>query len=536
METHRYLVDFDTQTLETEQRDVVIIGGGLAGMFTALEIAPHHDVLILAKTGFDTSNSRLAQGGIATSITSDDSPELHFQDTLYAGAGRCREEAVRNLVEKAKPIIKTLCEMGVAFDKTESGEFSVGREGAHCKNRILHAGDKTGAEVCDKLFNVVKGHSNITLQDNTFVVDLLTEDETCKGVLVYDTETQTLKAIFADIVVCATGGYGQLYANTSNPDTATGDGLAAAYRAGAELVDLEFVQFHPTVLVHLNQKGFLISEAVRGEGAHLLNLNRKRFMSDYHELGELAPRDVVSRALVAEMKKTHTSHVWVDATMKGREYLAKRFPTIFSTLCRLGIDPSKELIPVAPAAHYCMGGIKTDAYGRTNITGLYACGEAACTGVHGANRLASNSMLECLVFGQTVGNTINQHLQLDKPKAQPNIQYRSQRKCSLDHGLKADIQALMTKKVGMLRNQEGLQAAEEQLKKTLATLQTGINRNRVDFELQNIAMLSLLTTESALQREESRGAHFREDYPNPEEAFKAVTISQKREVCYAQSL
>jgi len=382
---HRYLMDFNTSSMETEYHDVLIIGSGIAGVYTALEMSSEFDIAILTKETIDISNSVLAQGGIAVSLDKEDSPELHFKDTIYAGAGLCDEDAVWVLVNEAASNIECLCKFGVNFDRKSPEELALTREAAHSKNRIIHAGDTTGKEVCDKLISVVKTRDNVKIKERTFVIDLLTENNICKGVIAIDEDTSKVKLYLSNIVICATGGFGQLYSNTTNPEVATGDGVCLAYRAGAELMDLEFIQFHPTVLYHPENKNFLISEAVRGEGALLKNIHGKRFMPEYHELNELAPRDVVSRAIFEEMRKTGSKHVFLDITFKSKEYLENRFPNIYKTCLGYGIDISRDYIPIAPTEHYCMGGIKTDVFGRTGIRGFYACGEAACTGIHGAN-------------------------------------------------------------------------------------------------------------------------------------------------------
>lgn len=515
MSKYRYLIDFDIENIEKEYHDVIIIGSGIAGVFTALEISHPCDIAILTKETLDISNSALAQGGIAVSLDKKDSPELHLKDTLFAGAGICDEKTVWLLVNEAASNIDRLCRYGVNFDRVSRQELALTREAAHSMNRIIHAGDTTGKEVCDKLVSVVKTRSNIKIFERTFVIDLVTVDDECKGVLVCDEEGKAIKLMISDIVVSATGGFGQLYSNTTNPEVATGDGVCMAYRAGAELMDLEFIQFHPTVLFHPENKNFLISEAVRGEGALLKNIDGKRFMPDYHPLCELAPRDVVSRAIFEEMKKTQTTHVYLDITFKGKEYLENRFPNIYKTCLSYGIDISSDMIPVAPAEHYCMGGIKADVNGRTNIKGLFACGECACNGIHGANRLASNSLLEGLVFGSMIGKEIDDLLRDGKgTKKDFRLKYETTRQ-ELDFDSKAarvEIQKKMTKDVGIIRNKEGLLRALSKIGSYKENVEDMKNRSIADFELQNVILLSRLVIESALEREESRGAHFRSDF------------------------
>ena len=512
---YRYLMDFDSEKLVKEYHDVIIIGSGIAGVFTALEISQEYDVAILTKETLDISNSVLAQGGIAVSLDKKDSPELHFKDTLYAGAGLCDEESVWVLVNEAASNIGRLCNFGVNFDKTKQQELALTREAAHSMNRIIHAGDTTGKEVCDKLISVVKTRNNIKIYERTFVIDLVTKEGACKGVLVCDENGDAKKFMVSDIVLCATGGFGQLYSNTTNPEVATGDGVSMAYRAGAELMDLEFVQFHPTVLYHPQNKSFLISEAVRGEGALLRNAEGKRFMPEYHPLNELAPRDVVSRAIFEEMKKTGTTHVFLDIAFKDSAYLEARFPNIYKTCLSYGIDITKDMIPVAPAEHYCMGGIKADVNGKTNINGFFTCGECACNGIHGANRLASNSLLEGLVFGRLIGEQIDVLLKTNKVSRKPlNLVYETDRAdAQFDRkSVRTDIQKKMTKEVGIIRNREGLQRALTKVNTYRKMLEDSRNERLEDFELQNVLLLSRLVIESALEREESRGAHYRSDF------------------------
>jgi L-aspartate oxidase len=464
---YRYLVDFNTKNIETEYCDILIIGSGIAGVYTALELPDKYKVIILTKETLEISNSVLAQGGIAVSLDKGDSPELHFKDTLYAGAGLCNEESVWVLVSEAAKNIEKLYKYGVNFDKKNPEELEFGREAAHSKNRVIHAGDTTGKEVLDKLISVVKTRSNVKIRERTFAIDLLTDNNESKGIIAYDEDLSKLKIYLSHAVICATGGFGQIYKNTTNPEVATGDGACLAYRAGVELMDLEFIQFHPTVLFHPENKSFLISEAVRGEGAILRNADKNRFMDQYHKMGELAPRDVVSRSIFMEMKKSNTDHVYLDITFKSRDYLEKRFPNIFKTCLGYGIDISKNYIPVAPGEHYCMGGIKVDLEGRTNIKGFYACGEAACNGIHGANRLASNSLLEGLVFGGKIADKLP--LDIEKTKnALPEyaVKYSTDRiKRDFDSKkLKNKLKNIMSEYVGIVRNKEGLTKAKRRFK------------------------------------------------------------------------
>ena len=371
-------------------------------MYTALLIPDKYSILILTKEEIEISNSSLAQGGIAVSLDKGDSPELHFEDTIYAGAGLCDEDSVWVLVREAKMNIEKLIELGVKFDMDSSKELQFSREAAHRRNRIIHSGDTTGKAVLDRIIQHAINRKNITIREKTTAVDLITEGRKARGLVIIDDGKSEAELIVSPVIICATGGFGQIYEFTTNPEVATGDGIGLAFRAGAEIMDIEFIQFHPTVLNTPTEKSFLISEAVRGEGALLKNIHGECFMKNYHEQGELAPRDVVSRAIFAEMKRTRASHVYLDITFREKKYLMKRFPNIYATCLKNGVDISRQYIPVAPSEHYCMGGIRTDIYGRTNIEGFYACGEVCCNGIHGANRLASNSLLEGLVFGAKI--------------------------------------------------------------------------------------------------------------------------------------
>ncbi len=518
MDNYRYLKDFNSAEIEAEHYDIIIIGSGIAGVYTALEMPDNYNIAILTKETIDISNSVLAQGGIAVSLDKGDSPQLHFNDTIYAGAGLCNTEAVWVLVNEAAENIECLCKFGVNFDKKSSNELSLTREGAHSMNRIIHAGDTTGKEVCDKLISEVRNKHNVKIKERTFAIDLLTEDKKCTGVLAYDEDEGLYRIYLSSMIICATGGFGQLYNSTTNPEVATGDGICMAYRAGAELTDLEFIQFHPTVLYHPENKNFLISEAVRGEGALLKNIKGERFMPVYHELNELAPRDVVSRAIFAEMKKTGSSCVYLDITFKSREYLENRFPNIYRTCLGYGIDISKDYIPVSPAEHYCMGGIKADVFGRTSIKGFYACGEAACNGIHGANRLASNSLLEGLVFGHKIGDETDKILK-ERTTTRNFISFASGRKeKNLDiENIKKQIQDIMTAYVGILRDRQGLSYARQRIDEFYKLAFSMKNKGLKDFELQNMLLLSKLVIEAALEREESRGAHFRSDFPDTDD-------------------
>lgn len=504
---------------EIIKTDVLIIGSGIAGVYMALSINPEVNVTILAKEEINISNSALAQGGIAVSLGEADSPKQHKDDTVYAGAGLSDEEMVWILVSEARKSILDLCELGVNFDM-HMGALSLTREAAHSKRRIIHAGDFTGKEVCDKLIIAAKERKNITFKERTFAVDVVTEGEVCKGAVVLD-QKEGRQIIYAcNHIICASGGFGQLYKNTTNPIIATGDGMAMAYRAGATLTDMEFVQFHPTALYHEKNKSFLISEAVRGEGAVLRNNKSELFMEKYHELKELAPRDVVARAIFSEMQKSNAECVYLDITHKDRDYLKTRFPKIFATCLEYGIDISKDYIPVAPAEHYCMGGIKTDAQGRTGIENLFACGEVACTGLHGANRLASNSLLEGLVFGHRISQEINtaEKREVKTFKIKGSAKWGSFKRPRSEY--EKEIKEIMNKQAGIVRSEEGLSTAKKQIDSILTELSDARCRSVAQCQVLNMATIAKLVVDSALKRTESRGAHYRTDFPEAKDEWK----------------
>jgi len=526
----RYLVNFNTRDIPAEHYDVVIMGSGIAGVYTALQIDKRIKVAVITKETLDISNSELAQGGIAVSLDKDDSPEYHFKDTIYAGAGLCNEDTVWALVSEAAENIDILCKYGVNFDRTENQQLLLSREGAHSKNRIVHTGDATGKEVCDTLIRALLKHENVKIFERTFAIDILTDEGNCIGLLSYMEDLKEYKLFISDIIVCASGGYGQLYNYTTNPPVTTGDGIAMAYRAGLRLMDLEFIQFHPTVLYHPENRSFLITEAVRGEGAILLNARGERFMPGYHPMAELAPRDVVSRAIFQEIRKTGSTHVFLDISHKEPEYVKNRFPTIYKTCLQYGIDITKEKIPVAPAAHYCMGGIMSDAYGRTGLEGFYACGEAACNGIHGANRLASNSLLEGLVFGRRIATELNNRILSEtRRKAVIPMQLCYEKTCRepLENAdeLKLKLRKLMTEKVGIIRNEENLQEAMKQVLEMKQQIAGKAFTAIEHWEFVNMLTLAELVIKSALMRKESRGAHYRTDYPQTDDVnFKRNTV------------
>ncbi|HYG59165.1 MAG TPA: L-aspartate oxidase [Symbiobacteriaceae bacterium] len=520
----RYLANFDLAKLPQVHCDVLVIGTGIAGLYTALKVRDVGRVIVLTKRKLEESNTELAQGGIAAAIGTEDSPRLHLLDTLEAGAGLCDEKAVEVLVEEGPDCVRELIEFGTQFDKTAQGEYALTREGAHSERRILHArGDATGDEIRRALQQKVQDEG-ILVYENQYIVDILTNEGRCIGVLALN-EREQMTAYIARATILGTGGAGQLYINSTNPEVATGDGIAIAFRAGAEIQDVEFVQFHPTALYGEGSPKFLISEAVRGEGALLLNKHGERFMPKYDARGELAPRDVVARAIVDQMIKTNHPCVYEDA--RAIPEVEQRFPGIHAACLRNGIDIRQDLIPVAPAAHYIMGGVRTDVDGRTDIPGLYACGEVACTGIHGANRLASNSLLEGLVFGRRIARAIAR--ELPPPVANTGFGWRTAPAIPDRpvNTLWAEIQQLMWDRVGIVRDAEGLKLAISRLEKIVTSL-NGALQTRKGFQVANLATVALLVARAALTREESRGGHSRSDFPERNDEHWNRHVTQRR--------
>jgi len=494
------------------QADVIVIGSGVAGLTTALNArAANLSVLLVTKATIDEGSTKWAQGGIAAALGPGDSPDQHKSDTLIAGAGLCDLAAVEVLVSEGPEAVRKLIARGAVFDKAESGEIALTREGGHHRNRILHAGgDATGAEVSRALLAAVREDPGIEIIEHALVIDALhAADGSVCGVTLHvigEGSRDGVGEARSRAVVIATGGLGQVYAQTTNPSVSTGDGVALALRAGAEVADVEFIQFHPTVLWRdTTQAGQqpLISEAVRGEGAILLNHKGERFMQGKHPQVELAPRDIVAKEIFNQMKETNVPHVWLDAT--GIHDFASRFPTIYASCIENGIDPTKQLIPVAPASHYASGGVKVDLHGRTTIHGLYACGETACTGAHGANRLASNSLLEGLVFGTRIAADIAS----DLPAQQEPIDDSSPT-FLLRADVKLPLQLGMSQGAGVMRS-------ESSLTETAALLER-LSHHTSDapgldtWEVSNLYLLALAIVRSALAREESRGSHWRSDH------------------------
>ncbi|MBR2526351.1 L-aspartate oxidase [bacterium] len=504
---------------------IVIIGSGLAGLYSALKIhekLPDERILIITKSNLGESNSIYAQGGIVGVLKENkkDSVASHIADTLSAGAGLSDFNIVKYVSENSDYVIKDLISKGVEFDSNSDGDLLYTLEGAHSVKRILHCeGDATGRGIVVKLSSLVSEISNIDVMQNTMAVELLVEDDTCCGCVIFD--GKDYNAVLSDHVIITTGGIGQLYKNTTNPKGATGDGIAIAYNAGAILQDMEFIQFHPTAFaVEGVCKNFLVSEAVRGEGAKLLDINKHSFMSGYHELEELAPRDIVARAIYNQMQITQSDFVYLDATKISEDIFKTHFPTINNMCLKNNIDASKDYIPVHPAAHYFMGGIKSNLYGKTSLSGLYAIGEASSTGLHGANRLASNSLLECAVMGYSLAEYLSRQIFNDNNTVTENIE-RTLKKYSQELGfieydtenLKSELQNIMWNGAGIVRNEESLKNANIELQ----NLKSKFIRNQKclniqEYEFKNMLTVAQIIINSALKRKESRGAHYRSDY------------------------
>ncbi|AIQ33255.1 MULTISPECIES: L-aspartate oxidase [Paenibacillus] len=531
----QYLVDFDLRDIPKVKTDCIVIGSGIAGLFTAIKASEDRRVIMITKKSVMESNTRYAQGGIAAVIAEDDSPAYHRQDTLMAGAGLCSSTAVDALVNEGPDRVHELIRLGTLFDK-EDGVLALTQEGAHSHRRILHAnGDATGYEIVRALAEQVAEHKNIEVWDDHYVIDLITEGGECVGALLQRPGGGRL-FLQGDATILCSGGAGQLFRYTTNPEVATGDGVAIAYRAGAHIRDMEFIQFHPTALSYPGAPRFLISEAVRGEGAVLRNINGERFMERYHELLELAPRDIVARAIVSEMELTKSTFVYLDITHESPEMVKHRFPTIHETCMGYGLDITSDWIPVAPAAHYMMGGIKTDLNGESTIPRLFACGEVSSTGVHGANRLASNSLSEAVVFGHRIIERIRKLSPLGRDVVSVSSndgRVDSPTQAIVERRLK--LQKVMVRYAGLRRNEETLSKGIEELKRQLPIFGSVLTK-REEYEFANMLTCCLLVTESALAREESRGAHYREDYPQRSDVQWRKHLLQIRDLGIVEEL
>lgn len=510
--------------------DYVIVGSGIAGLYTALLANAHGKVLVITKGSIDDCNTKHAQGGIAAPIGRNDSPEIHYRDTLAAGAGLCDEEAVRILTDEAADRISDLVNFGVPFDTLE-GTIALTMEGAHSVPRVLHAGgDATGAHIEDTLSKQVRT-SKIMVLEYCLVTEILVEGGWVRGVRAIDRRTGSIENFDCRRLILATGGGGQLYKYTTNPEVATADGVALAYQAGADITNMEFFQFHPTALRMPGVPTFLISEAVRGEGGILRNQQGNRFMPEYTPDADLAPRDVVARSIIYEMQKTGADRVFLDVTHLPPHVITTRFPNIYRFCLEHGLDIIKDMIPVAPAAHYMMGGVRTNSWGETNIKGLFAVGEVACTGVHGANRLASNSMLEVLVFSK---RAVEKAERDDNGKVKNSSQFPDincsvkERKVArkLPPPSLSAIQQLMWDKVGILRDGKNLAEVADCLAVWQKTVTGAADRH--SHELFNLILAGRLVVEAALMREESRGAHFRSDFPQTQQEWQKNIVFSKQ--------
>jgi L-aspartate oxidase len=515
-----------------KEYDFVVIGSGIAGLTFALKAAGHGSVAVITKRKGEDSNTAWAQGGVACVTSDEDSFALHVRDTLDAGAGLCDEEVVRTVVTEGPERIRELMELGLRFDEREiSGhrELDLGKEGGHSKRRVLHVQDVTGKEIESVLLRELGRQTHVDLLENHMALDLITAgklgfatENRCLGVYVFDEETTNVETVRSDRVVLATGGCGKVYLYTTNPGVATGDGVAIAWRAGAAIANMEFIQFHPTCLFHPEARSFLISEAVRGEGGILRDHRGEDFMKRYDPRGSLAPRDIVARAIDEEMKRSGAKCVYLDITEQSPEFLRERFPNIYETCLRYGIDMSKQPIPVVPAAHYQCGGVKTDVNGAANLPGLYAIGEVACTGLHGANRLASNSLLEGLVTAHRAAETALKLQPLGQsprtialPEWQPGDVQDVDELVVIYHNWD-EIRRLMWDYVGIVRSDKRLQRASARLRNLQREIHDFYWNFKVSvdlLELRNLATVAALIVDSALLRKESRGLHFTLDYP-----------------------
>ena len=527
--------------------DFLILGSGIAGLFYALKVAPHGRVAIVTKKHRAESNTNYAQGGIAAVTSKEDSVEMHVADTLSAGAGLCREEVVRTIVEEGPERVAELMGLGMEFSEREVPgadgvrELDLGKEGGHSKRRILHAKDATGRAVESALLNAVNAHESVEWFEDHFAIDLITTEKLgqagpnrCLGVYVLNQLTDEVETFSANTVLLATGGCGKVYLYTTNPDIATGDGVAMAYRAGVPVANMEFIQFHPTCLYHPQAKSFLITEAVRGEGGQLVGLDGEQFMHDYHELKSLAPRDVVARAIDSEMKKTGSDYMQLDITHKPAPFLIDRFPNIYDTCLGFGIDMTKQPIPVVPAAHYQCGGVVTTVNGETGVDGLFAVGEVACTGLHGANRLASNSLLEALVCATRAAGKATDHslpdVNHDIPPWQPGNAHDPDELVVVSHNWD-ELRRTMWDYVGIVRTTKRLERAA----KRIQLLQEEIQSYYWDFtvtadllELRNLANVAELIVNCAMQRHESRGLHYTLDHPEADAALAQTDTTVQR--------
>lgn len=537
--------------------DFLVIGSGIAGLTFALKTARHGKVAIITKKEKAESNTNYAQGGVAAVFSKDDSFHLHVEDTERAGAGLCHQDAVELLIKNGPRRVQELIDWGVEFshrEPPEQNEFDLGREGGHSRDRIVHAKDLTGKIVEQSLLNAIKKHPNINIFEQHIAIDLITEHHLglnsalgesplhCWGAYVFDDGRNEIVQFLAKATLLASGGCGQIYLHTTNPQIATGDGIAMAYRAGAQIANLEFMQFHPTTLFHPSANSFLISEAVRGFGGKLKTQDGTSFMDKYHSLAELAPRDVVARAIDAELKKRGEEFVYLDVTHKNSNEIKDRFPNIYNNCIKYNIDITSQPIPVVPAAHYMCGGVLTDIHGRTTIQNLYACGEVACTGVHGANRLASNSLLEALVFAHQVYEDITRKPLLESPDQFPQIPqwndegtFNHEEWILISHD-KEEVQSLMWDYVGIVRSNLRLKRAQRRINLISKEIENFYKKTKITpglVELRNLVLVAKLIIHCAAFRKESRGLHYTTDYPKKEDMHwlkDTVLVEKNRKI------
>jgi L-aspartate oxidase len=534
--------------------DFLVIGSGIAGLWFAFRVTDFGTVTIVTKKEDTESNTNYAQGGIAAVMSENDKTEIHINDTIKASAGLAHKEIVKKVVEEGPKLVREMYEVGIDFttyhDSYGKLHFDLGKEGGHTRRRIVHCQDRTGIEIEKGLINVARSKNKLKILENHFACDLLVKDGECSGAMVVDADGKILK-ILAKATLIATGGIGRVYLHTTNPPIATGDGVAMAFRSGCRIANMEFIQFHPTALYgkKINDRSFLISEAVRGEGGILKSQDGTTFAEKYHELGSLAPRDIVARAIDTEMKKHHQDYVYLDVTHLDPEHIKKRFPNVYQTCLNFGIDITKEKIPVVPAAHYVCGGVQTNEWGETNIKRLYAAGECACSGMHGANRLASNSLLEALFFAESAAERCRQNWgNLPFPNSNHSNNFKIScfesdrpKRFKLNESEKKTIKELvlrlrktMWENAGIVRSDQGLEKARREIETIKLETESRLSKEILAhelLELKNMLIIAKLITTCAIRRKESRGLHYNIDYPNSnDEIFLKDTILTKDEL------
>lgn len=518
MMTPRYLIPFDTRHAAHRFTDILIIGGGVAGLRAANAVDPHRQVLVVTKDHLRESNSNYAQGGIAGVLKSDDKFENHIRDTLVAGANLCDNDVVNMVVRDGPRRIEELARWGTQFDETE-GQLQLGREGGHSHKRIVHAqGDSTGAEIMRAIIQRTRALDNVSIMEDAFTVDLLTHEGRCRGCVLLENGNKPVM-VWANETILCTGGAGQIFRESTNPAVATADGTSLAYRAGVQLRDMEFMQFHPTVLYIAGSSRSLITEAVRGEGAYLIDSNGDRFMPDYDERAELAPRDVVSQSIIRQMHKTSHACVYLDLSHLDSEHMMSRFPGIAKACAQFGLDITTDRIPVRPGAHYMLGGVTVDRQGRTSLPGLWAAGEVTSSGLHGANRLASNSLLEGLVYGAAAGEGASR-ASSEAPSEMRAFRIQQSVSSSVESfdidDVRVSLKSLMGRHAAVERNAEGLQKATDTIRSYSAYVMSHQFDDEAGFELQNLLTTADIMVSAAKLRTESRGVHFRSDFSAPD--------------------